>query len=257
MRLHPGVEPEEDALLDDLDGFDDDPLNYFLTPAPSSQDDDVDMDLDLDAGIDTPKRKAPVVRSVSPSSLRSKFTGLPLRPPTPPRSFGSHSPEPDLDMAPTPEEDDGEHYLGFGSSPLTPPYDMPFSLRDFADVRHKASMGGKGKGKTAAATLLSPTPMHGSPSSRRGRLSRRPGTSPLAALDTRGRTQSWSGRLSPHAWREPSPDVWSIEEETEEDVASSEVGDNATSVKDTQAIDIPVAKPKKKVRFALQVQEVV
>lgn len=264
MRLHSSVETDDDdALLNELDAsfIDDDPLNYFLTPAPSSQDDDVDMELDLDAGIDSPNRKSPVVRSVSPSSLDSKLTGLPLRPPTPPRSCGSRSPEPDLDMAPTPEdEDDGESYLRFGSSPLTPPFDMPFSLRDLADIRHKANMGGgRRKGKTAPATLLSPAPAHGSPSSGRGRLSHRPGPRPLAAaaMDTRGRTRSWSGRLSPHAWREPSPDVWSIEEEAEEDVVDTEMGDSAASVKEARAIDIPPAKPKKRVRFVFPVQEVV
>lgn len=258
MRLHPSIEPD-DALIDDLDlsFIDDDPLNYFLTPAPSSQDDDIDMDLDLDAGIDTPKRKAPIVRSVSPSSLDSGLTSLPLRPPTPPRSFGSRSPEPELDMAPTPEEDDGESYLRFGSSPLTPPYDMPFTLKDFADIRSKSVRRGKGKAKTAAATLLSSTPLHGVSSSGRGRLSHRPGPRPLDAMDARGRTRSWSGRLSTHAWREPSPDVWAIEEETEEDVVNGEMGDSAMSDGRWKAIDIPAAKPKKRVRFVLPVQELV
>jgi hypothetical protein len=254
MRLHPSIEPD-DAEIDDLDlsCIDDDPFNYFLTPAPSSQDDDLDMEMDFDAGIEDSKRHVPIVRSVSPSSLDGGLTSLPLRPPTPPRSFGSHSPEPDLDMAPTPE-DDSEAYLRFGSSPATPPYNLPFTLKDFANARNKAR---KDRGKTSAATLLSPTPMHGAPSSGRGRLSHRPGPRPLGALDARGRTRSWSGRLSPHAWREPSPDVWSIEEETEEDVVNSEVGDSAMSEGRTLAIEIPAAKPKKRVRFVLPVQEIV
>lgn len=258
MRLRPSIEPD-DAEIDDLDlsYIDDDPFNYFLTPAPSSQDDDIDMDMDFDAGIENSKRRVPIVRSVSPSSLGGGITGLPARPPTPPRSLGSNSPEPDLDMAPTPE-DDGEAYLRFSSSPVTPPYNLPFTLRDFADARSKAR---KDKGKTtAAATLLSPAPVHGGPSFGRGRLSRRPGPRPLgAALDARGRTRSWSGRLSPHAWREPSPDVWSIEEETEEDIANSEMSDSVLSEGrgGTQAIDIPAAKPKKRVRFVLPVQEIV
>lgn len=256
MRLHPSIEPD-DAEIDDLDlsFIDDDPFNYFLTPAPSSQDDDLDMDMDYDAGIENTKRRGPIVRSVSPSSLDGGFTGFPLRPPTPPRSFGSHSPEPDLDMAPTPE-DDREAYLRLGSSPVTPPYNLPFTLKDFASARSKTRKD-RGKG-TSAATLLSPTPMHGGPpSSSRGRLSHRPGPRPLGALDTRGRTRSWSGRLSPHAWREPSPDVWSIEEETEEDMVNSEMGDSAVSEGQTQAIDIPAAKPKKRVRFVLPVEEIV
>lgn len=258
MRLHPSIE-QDDSLINDLDlsFIDDDPLNFFLTPAPSSQDDDIDMEMDFDAGIENTKSSVPIVRSISPSSLDGgTLNRLPLRPPTPPRSSGSHSPEPDLDMAPTPE-DDGESYLRFGSSPHTPPYDMPFTLRDFADARSKVL---KGKGKSVAATMLSPTPVR--TSSSRGRLSHRPGPRPLGAtLGPRRRTKSWSGRVSPHAWREPSPDVWSIEEETEEEVVNSEMGDSVMSdttySSRTRAIDIPAAKPKKKVRFALPVQELI
>jgi hypothetical protein len=132
---------------------------------------------------------------------------------------------------------------------------MPFSLKDFADIRAKSA--GKSKGKAAAAGLLSPSsPVH-SPSGR-GRLSRRPGPRPLGAVDARGRTtRSWSGRLSPHAWREPSPDVWSIEEETEEEVVNSEMGNSDTEGR-TKAIDIPGAgKVKKRVRFVLPVRETI
>ena len=276
MRLHPSIEEPSDDLVPDLDlsFIDDDPLNYFLTPAPSSQDSEMDLDLDLGAGISTPRRKAPLVRSVSPSSLDP---GLSLpRPPTPPRSFGSRSPEPDddLDMAPsTPEEEEEEEepylrFFGGDPSPLTPPpFEMPFSLKDFAHLRAKSAGRAKGKGGAGgAATLLSPAPptVHGggaAASGGRGRLSRRPGPRPLGALDAaRGRTRSWSfssssGRLSPRAWREPSPDVWSIEEETEEDVANSEVGDGGVDEGAAKAVDIP--KVKKRVRFVLPVRETV
>ncbi|KAJ9130215.1 hypothetical protein NKR19_g9990 [Coniochaeta hoffmannii] len=268
MRLHPSIEASDDLVPDlDLSFIDDDPLNFFLTPAPSSQDSEMDLDLDLGAGISTPRRKAPVVRSVSPSSLGTGLTSLPLRPPTPPRSFGSHSPEPDdLDMAPTPEGDEEqESYLRLfgGSSPLTPPpFEMPFSLKDFADLRAKSAGRAKGKGQAGgaggAATLLSPASLP--VPAGRGRMSRRPGPRPLGALDARGRTKSWSSssaRLSPRAWREPSPDVWSIEEETEEDVANSEAGDGSSGMEEgtTRAVDIP--KVKKRVRFVLPVREVV
>jgi hypothetical protein len=46
-----------------------------------------------------------------------------------------------------------------------------------------------------------------------------------------------------HLWREPSPDVWSIEEETEEELMSD------------GGVDIKAAKPKKKVRFVLPDRE--
>jgi hypothetical protein len=266
MRLQPSIEPSDDLVSDlDLSFIDDDPLNYFLTPAPSSQDSEMDLDLDLDAGISTPRhKKAPIVRSVSPSSLNSSLlTSLPLRPPTPPRSFGSRSPEPDLDMSPTPEDEEDESYLRFGSSPLTPPpFDMPFSLKDFAAIRSSKSAAaaaagqkGKGKGKTGAAgaTLLFPggPPAQSSSASfsGRGRVSQRPGPRPLGALDARGRSRTWSGRMSPHAWREPSPDVWSIEEETEEDVVHSVTGDSAMEDR-VGPVDIP-GKVKKRVRFVL------
>lgn len=249
MRLHPSIE-SDNTDIDDMDllFMDDDPLNYFLTTAPSSQDDTMDLDLDFDAGIDTPKRPVPIVRSVSPSSLNGGgLTGLPLRPPTPPRTFSSPSPEPDLDMAPTPE-DDGESYLRFGS-PATPTY-MPFSLKDFTSATGRSKSRGRGKG----ATLLKPGPLP----SARGRVSQRPGPRPLGALDARGKTKSSSGRISPHAWREPSPDVWSIEEETEEDVVNSEMGDShmAMSEERTKAIDIP-GRVVKRVRFVLPVRETV
>jgi hypothetical protein len=256
VRLRPSIEPD-DVEIDDLDlsYIDDDPLNFFLTPAPSSQDDDIDM-MDFDAGIENSKRPAPVVRSISPSNLDGGLHRLPLRPPTPPRTAGSLSPEPELDMAPTPE-DDGESYLHFGSSPATPPFTLPFSLKDFATARSKARK--ESSKRTPAAALLAPTPMHGSTSSGRGRLSHRPGPRPLgASLDAGGRSRTWSGRLSPRAWREPSPDVWSIEEETEEDL-TSEMGGSAVSdaVVQTRPINILAAKPKKRVRFVLPVQEVV
>lgn len=99
----------------------------------------------------------------------------------------------------------------------------------------------------------------------------RPPTAPTtAATTTRGRStralgrpppmppcrpRSWSGasgygngRLSPRAWREPSPDVWSIEEE-EEEVAfeDMEIDDSAVILRE--------GKAKKRVRFAWPVRE--
>jgi hypothetical protein len=65
-------------------------------------------------------------------------------------------------------------------------------------------------------------------------------------------------------WREPSPDVWSIEEETEEElnsetgspIAGSDRGDYLGAKEKThktldEIVDVSAAKPKKKVRFLL------
>lgn len=92
---------------------------------------------------------------------------------------------------------------------------------------------------------------------------------PLAAASTRGRAatslrsqppriparaRSWSGasgygsgRLSPRAWREPSPDVWSIEEDVEGEVLS-EIEMDAQEKR-------PSKGKGKRVRFALSIKE--
>jgi hypothetical protein len=211
---------------------------------------------DFDAGIEDHKQPTPIVRSISPSNLDGGHNRLSLRPPTPPRVYGSPSPEPDLDMAPTPE-DVGEPYLRFGSSP-TGTFSLPFSLKEFANARSKTRR--EKPVRTASATLLSPSPS--AAASPRGRVSHRPGPRPLVAAGMRGRPKSWSGRLSPHAWREPSPDVWSIEEETEEEINSewggsmmSEGRSDENYTTQTKPIDILAAKPKKKVRFVLPAQD--
>lgn len=89
----------------------------------------------------------------------------------------------------------------------------------------------------------------------RGR-STRPAPLPLLRPSLAPRPRSWaggvgggygSGRLSPRAWREPSPDVWSIEEEEEAEISDMD-------------LDAPVKERKgkgkgKRVRFALPVRE--
>lgn len=259
MRLRPIVE-QDDAKIDDLDlsYIGDDPLNYFLTPTPSSQDDDAeDAEIfDFDAGIENTKKPAPIVRSVSPSNLNSGFR-LPLRPPSPPKIFGSPSSVPDLDMSVTPDEVD-ETYLPYGSSSVSP-FSPPLTLKDFAGARIDSQR--EKPVRSASATLLSPSPSYST--SPRGRVSQRPGPRPLGAAGAHGRARTWSGRLSPHAWRVPSPDVWSIEEETEEELHYDYVGSylsyanrNETHTGGAKPIDIKAAKPKKKVRFVLPAQDI-
>lgn len=253
--LRPSMDQDDDEMEDlDLSYIDKDPLNYFLTPAPSSDDENADS-MDFDAGIEDAKRPAPIVRSVSPSSLDG-LSRLGVRPPTPPRCPGSPSPEPDVDMAPTPEDDDGEQYIGFGAGMAGNfGLGLPFTLRDFAAARAR----GREKECKTPNGLLSPTPLHaGHLSSVRGRSANRPGLRPIAAGGIR---RSVSARSSPHAWREPSPDVWSIEEESDEELdtemSKGETGNNeGHDAQKTKPIDIPASRPKKKVRFVLPAREI-
>ncbi|KAF9870807.1 hypothetical protein CkaCkLH20_11706 [Colletotrichum karsti] len=221
VRLMPTT-PKDYPSLDDID---EDPLTYFLTPAPDLEEDDVDM-MDFDAGIEGNSPRE-IVRSVSPSTL----DGLN-------KAKGRKSPPvPDLSDLATPEEDDEEDYIRFAPQGFT----VPFSLRDFAIDGVKSN-----RSKTHPDALLSPS------SPTRGRAPVRPGG--------RGRQRSVSFRhRQHHVWREPSPDVWSIEEETEEELLS-EIGSSIGAVSDMEedgnmGKDVEAAKPKKKVRFLLPAEE--
>ncbi len=76
VRIQNSIE-HDDATLEeepDLSFIDDNPLTYFLTPAPllavdDEDDDNAMMDFDFDAGIEDAKHPPEIVRSVSPSSL--------------------------------------------------------------------------------------------------------------------------------------------------------------------------------------------
>ncbi|KAL7795049.1 hypothetical protein V8C37DRAFT_54683 [Trichoderma ceciliae] len=224
IKKRSSIEPR--PLLEDID---DNPLTYFLTPI-SPDDEDVDMmDLDadmmdFDAGIEDASQPREAVRSVSPSSLE----GL--------RKPGSARPaSPDFDSdALTTDDDEDEEYIRF--SPTSSPF-MLSPLRDFAID----GLGSRAKspvfGLTANA-LLSPNSVPAP--SRRGRGRGRTNSRP----SSRQQTRNLSARVREnHLWREPSPDVWSIEEETEEELMSD------------GGVDIKAAKPKKKVRFVLPDKE--
>ncbi len=256
MRLQNSVVEEEP----DLSLIDDDPLTYFLTPPPSGDDnslgddDAVLMDFDFDAGIEDAKHPAQIMRSISPSSLEG-LSLPPPRPPTPPRSPPARL-SPDLESA-TDDDDDNEEYIHYGTGRFHT------LLKDFAALKTRKTA----KTKAAGAESLQPavaTLGYGPASSLRGR--------PTARLagprhgGPRGRPRTFPARRrSPHAWREPSPDVWSIEEETEEEL-NSEMG-SSMSAEDMASrrkadeenkrmnINPSAAKPKKKVRFVLPAKE--
>ncbi|KAK3984785.1 hypothetical protein QBC44DRAFT_8171 [Cladorrhinum sp. PSN332] len=231
FRFGPTIQ-RDDAEVDvlDLTSMDEDPLTYFLTP---DEGDMMDFEMDFDAGIENDKTPTQIVRNVSPSNLQG-FSRPPPHPPTPPRSPAT--PELEYDLYGTPDDLDD----GFLRAAARTPFGMPpLILKDFAADTSKSSSlrvaSGRGRSMTTAG--------HGS------RIKRRTAGS----------------RLSPHAWREPSPDVWSIEERPEEERIEEEEYDSemmdsmvtegeAAMVTRARAVDIPAAKPpstRKKVRFVL------
>ena len=237
VRLTPLTRSKDDPrpLLDDID---EDPLTYFLTPAPDAEDEEVvDAIMDFDAGIDDGSPRRDIVRSVSPSSL----DGL-----SKPRRRSS-SPEYDSGATTSDDDDydDEEDYIRFSPGRPSSP-----SLRDLAldSLRRGRSpvFGRSGNGQllSPAASFPSSPPLRGrSPTAVRPRL-------------THHRSLSASGRArASHLWREPSPDVWSIEEETEEELRSDVGGSSPGGILSSRRVAGAAAKPFKKVRFVLPGEE--
>jgi hypothetical protein len=261
MLLQPSVE-RDDAEIEDLSlatMIDEDPLIYFLTPTPSTyaaDEEGMDFDMDFDAGIEDAKHPPPIIRSVSPSSLGGLSRPPPPRPPTPPRSPAT--PDLDYDLSVTPDEHEQYDYMENSWPPKRGASSSSVSL----PRRLKDKFKGHG-GSSSADNLAVPYTSSPRPSSSRGRATSRAGPKPIAAAGASGNTRrsttttaSSSARLSPHAWREPSPDVWAIEEEPEEEGellgSGSGMGDSDGFMGEVgRAVDIPAAKPKKKVRFVL------
>lgn len=224
---------EPRPLLEDID---ENPLTYFLTPAPDTNEDIDDFSaddmLDFDAGIEDTNHPRAIIRSVSPSTLDglSKLRAKAV------------SPDFDSDVVTTDEEGDDEDYIRF--SPPSPSFLTPFRGLNVESLklRSKSPPFGRANG------FLSPAASFPAPSSPpRGR--------PRAALT---RSYSAGSRLPPRPrrlWREPSPDVWSIEEETEEDLFMAVSTTTPAYAKNNQGLQEEAAKPKKKVRFILPPKE--
>ncbi|KAL8364534.1 hypothetical protein RB595_003694 [Gaeumannomyces hyphopodioides] len=278
LRLRPTmVGPDDDdsdiPILEREQDFglymDEEPITYFLTPAPDDGDGDGDLSMmDFDAGIGSSPDAADEVRSVSPSSLdggsirrggdRFPRSG-PFRPPTPPRSppgtplVADSTTDEDDDY----DDDDHEDYIRLGPNHGLPA--PPFTLRDFAALKVRkgsrhAAAASNNKPSSPALLLPSPSPP-ASPlsSSPRGRAPGRfgPGRAGGAVAATAPRR-----RLSPRSWRQPSPDVWSIDEEPEREACEQQAAAAAANKKGGKpgASDKP-AKTKKRVRFVLPVKE--
>ena len=280
-------EPDMPPLLQE------EPLTYFLTPATPKDEEDLEFDFDFDAGIEDSSKPRDIVRSVSPSTL----DGLKKYKPKSKASNDCAILDDDDD------DDDDEDYISFSPSKT-----VPLGFDDFFDPRlrrlrpRSRSSPTKRSGGSISPSeedLLSPASFHvGSP---RGRPAKRfaPPRRPffLERSTAVARRNGGGGGLPVlhrrHSWREPSPDVWSIEEEPEKETMS-EMGLSAEEVrrrglelgldvdmddadlasataagddrhryydarrgKKTRPIDIPspVAKPQKKVRFVLPVLE--
>lgn len=221
---------ESRPLLADID---EDPLTYFLTPAPPQDYENGDYyPMDLDAGIEDPNHPHEIIRSVSPSTLDG------LRKPDLDRPS---SPECDSDITSL-DEDEEEDYIRFSpnNSRLT-------SFRDLNPDGVSSRSQSPAFGRSANALLSPasfPAPQPRGRSYSAGRC---------------GRPRSLSIRTRPsHLWREPSPDVWSIEEETEQELAgemSNSMDVTSGTGEGRDRVKKKAAKPKKRVRFVLPVKE--
>ncbi|KAL1882684.1 hypothetical protein VTK73DRAFT_1596 [Phialemonium thermophilum] len=310
--LRPTFETDDTGAEDlDLIGMDTDPLQHFLTPAPPQEEEDVDI-LDFDAGIEDATRPPQIVRSVSPSSLHG-LSRLAPRPPTPPRPPSSPSPDPDVDVIPTPGDEESEQYVQLGAvkSGILP-LGLPLGLKDFRLTKKTVRAKRNKEDGVSSRGLLSPTSIYAGRHPHRSALSLPPDSpsppSPVPSLSSSpssppafpasppsssmsGRSTHTSGprgvpsaaakssrsrnafgassRGSIHAWREPSPDVWSIEEEPERETdcamgEGSATGENQSRLSlgdivpndPDQKVQTPGAKPRKKVRFILPATEI-
>ncbi|KAI1771823.1 hypothetical protein F4818DRAFT_190957 [Hypoxylon cercidicola] len=230
------------SLDDDINSTDDEeldgqwsyenPMMYFLTPA-TPKDEDLEFDFEFDAGIEDTNRPREIIRTVSPSTLDG------LRKYKPKDKVADCAVLDDDD-----DDDDGEDYIRFHPHSHT---SLPFGFEKFFDQTRPTSTV---TSQTTEA-LLSPASFHvGSPT---GRPAKR-FAPPRRALRGRSPSRSLQRR---HSWREPSPDVYSIEEEPEKETMS-EMGLSVEDLTDsgkTRPIDIPAAKLRKKVRFVLPVQD--
>ncbi|RYP02850.1 hypothetical protein DL764_005570 [Monosporascus ibericus] len=238
---HPPPLDEDNSTEDESDVpplLQEEPLTYFLTPAtPREEEEDLEFDFDFDAGIEDSSRPRNIVRSVSPSTL----DGL--------KKYKPKSRDPEcaiLDDDDDDDDSDEEDYIRFRPTKLQP--------LGFDDLPGRPRSRSATSATNTEEDSLLPVSFHvGSP---RGRPARRfaPPRRPFG-----DKPRGLPPLQRRHSWREPSPDVWSIEEEPEKETMS-ERGFSVEDLEDgrtgrTKPIDIPAAKPKKRVRFVLPVRE--
>ncbi|ETS76104.1 hypothetical protein PFICI_11491 [Pestalotiopsis fici W106-1] len=245
----PQLDEDEFTDEDDLDMplLQRDPLRYFLTPA-TPEDEDLEFQFDFDAGIEDANKPQEIIRSVSPSTLdglksyKAKGKG----------DKKNNNSQHDCAILDS-DSDDDEDYVRF-----RPSKSLPLGLPDLGIERPRSAGASPGSG-SSLESMLSPDSFH--VGSLRGRPSKR--FAPPPSRRTFGHTRSRSvPLLRRHSWREPSPDVWSIEEEPEKETLS----ERGLSTEDLEAyfqehktapMQIPTVagKPIKKVRFVLPGRE--
>lgn len=249
LRLHENEEIEDADCTSNA--IDEDPFSFFLSPA-----DDLDDDFeDLSAGIESAREKKPKVRAVSPSKLAGRRPLL-------------DRDDNEVAVYDDEDDDDDESFVDrFGVA-------LPISLRDFGKAHDKAKAKAKESRRKTRETKKANDmieeflfPSHKPFSSNR----RKPNAHLAPSRGGRGRGMTRSlPTLRQHSWREPSLDVWPIEEEAEseeEALEGSQVelsnsieekeksvvviasGDNADEEEITP-IPIPTSKPKKRVHWA-------
>ncbi|KAI0407490.1 hypothetical protein F4802DRAFT_24392 [Xylaria palmicola] len=250
-RMPPALDEDKDGLSTDDEDIDlssrtENPLKYFLTPATPG-DEELEFEFDFDAGIEDSNNPRHIVRSVSPSTL----DGL--------RRYKAKK-EADCAILDDDEddEDDDEDYIRFTSQKP-----RPFGFGDDYRLGHPGHGSPKHAPSRSNEALLSPSSFHvGSPG---GRLAKRFAPPPRNPIRGRAASRTLQRR---HSWREPSPDVWDIDEEPEKETMSEmglsvedldgedDGGPAGSGAKKTRPIDIPAAKPRrKKVRFVLPGKE--
>ncbi|RDL30132.1 uncharacterized protein BP5553_10410 [Venustampulla echinocandica] len=194
---------DEDHDDEDFDLSDMDENPFsFFLTSPEDLD---DSDEDLSAGIETSSSFKPTIREVSPSSLQR----VPL-------------PESSSD-----EDDD-------------PALEMPLTLRTFTLLHTSGRKSRTGHHKSLGTGLGISIPEN---VALRGRS--RVKLSPTRSGHGRGsgRTRARSlGARRPQSWRLPSPDIWSIEEEREDD-AGNEGTSNGGEVTESPLPTIHVTEP--------------
>lgn len=263
--LRPSTD-RDDAEIDDLNlsKMDDDPFRYFLTPTPSAytDDEDIDFDMDFDAGIEDTRRHhhaSRLFRSISPSSLAGlgRRPSSPPQPLTPPRS--PETPELDYDLSGTPDDHEQYEYMYNTSYNQDNSHD-PWSRRLKNKFKSSSSSSNHNSDNLLSPPSLPDSFLLSRPSastsvSRSGRGRGRPPSRSSSSGGNWRRSRGTPGRISPHAWREPSPDVWAIEEEPEAEDEEMQEDVGEASAGPVRALDIPAAKPRKRVRFVLPALE--
>ncbi|EFX01285.1 hypothetical protein CMQ_6227 [Grosmannia clavigera kw1407] len=273
VRLRPVLSTDGSAAVDK-----DSPLSYFLSPPMMVEEDDEttyftdDYDGDesddftefeLDAGIEDVTHPLPIVRSVSPSSLADLNLPRP-RPPTPPRSYFAGAAAAD-------DDDDAEPVFNFqldARDEMTAP--APAILDADADDSDSWTPSTRLlfpvlRPATAKASRHLPALVGSPPTSARGRSASRHDLPASSVADWKGipiagrrpplPPRSARSPRSPRSWRVPSPDVFSIEEETEQQLVDSGLLDFAH--RPVGSVGSTALKPKKHVRFVLPDEEVV